>query len=223
MKDDVIEKLFPSRIIDYGVDVSIISLGERCWSRIFPEIFHLYNFKARDVRMPFDGCITKYGAVCEMIETDFAEVYDDLREGYLDIRTKYAIYNHEKTLDLENFKVQMNKRINQFKDELKRCSENNSLVIFFLQHKHYPCKMVSTIREKYPNLNFKIYCVNKWVDPNNRKSKDTEFCRYLETKNGKGAEHDIEVLEKYFEIVSAFSKKKYDAHLTWSLEQSIHN
>lgn len=216
MKDDVIEKPDPSRIIDYGVDVSIISLGERCWSRIFPEIFHLYNFKARDVRMPFDGCITKYGAVCEMIETDFAEVYDDLREGYLDIRTKYAIYNHEKTLDLENFKVQMNKRINQFKDELKRCSENNSLVIFFLQHKHYPCKMVSTIREKYPNLNFKIYCVNKWVDPNNRKSKDTEFCRYLETKNGKGAEHDIEVLEKYFEIVSAFSKKKYDAHLTWS-------
>lgn len=216
MKDDVIEKPDPSRIIDYGVDVSIISLGERCWSRIFPEIFHLYNFKARDVRMPFDGCITKYGAVCEMIETDFAEVYDDLREGYLDIRTKYAIYNHEKTLDLENFKVQMNKRINQFKDELKRCSENNSLVIFFLQHKHYPCKMVSTIREKYPNINFKIYCVNKWVDPNNRKSKDTEFCRYLETKNGKGAEHDIEVLEKYFEIVSAFSKKKYDAHLTWS-------
>lgn len=216
MKDDVIEKPDPSRIIDYGVDVSIISLGERCWSRIFPEIFHLYNFKARDVRMPFDGCITKYGAVCEMIETDFAEVYDDLREGYLDIRTKYAIYNHEKTLDLENFKVQMNKRINQFKDELKRCSENNSLVIFFLQHKHYPCKMVSTIREKYPNLNFKIYCVNKWVDPNNRKSKDTEFCRYLETKNGKGAEHDIEVLEKYFEIVSGFSKKKYDAQLTWS-------
>jgi len=216
MKDDVIEKPDPSRIIDYGVDVSIISLGERCWSRIFPEIFHLYNFKARDVRMPFDGCITKYGAVCEMIETDFAEVYDDLREGYLDIRTKYAIYNHEKTLDLENFKVQMNKRINQFKDELKRCSENNSLVIFFLQHKHYPCKMVSTIREKYPNLNFKIYCVNKWVDPNNRKSKDTEFCRYLETKNGKGAEHDIEVLEKYFEIVGAFSKKKYDAQLTWS-------
>ena len=216
MKDDVIEKPDPSRIIDYGVDVSIISLGERCWSRIFPEIFHLYNFKARDVRMPFDGCITKYGAVCEMIETDFAEVYDDLREGYLDIRTKYAIYNHETTLDLENFKVQMNKRINQFKDELKRCSENNSLVIFFLQHKHYPCKMVSTIREKYPNLNFKIYCVNKWVDPNNRKSKDTEFCRYLETKNGKGAEHDIEVLEKYFEIVSAFSKKKYDAQLTWS-------
>lgn len=216
MKDDVIEKPDPSRIIDYGVDVSIISLGERCWSRIFPEIFHLYNFKARDVRMPFDGCITKYGAVCEMIETDFAEVYDDLREGYLDIRTKYAIYNHEKTLDLEDFKVQMNKRINQFKDELKKCSENNSLVIFFLQHKHYPCKMVSTIREKYPNLNFKIYCVNKWVDPNNRKSKDTEFCRYLETKNGKGAEHDIEVLEKYFEIVSAFSKKKYDAQLTWS-------
>jgi len=216
MKDDVIEKPDPSRIIDYGVDVSIISLGERCWSRIFPEIFHLYNFKARDVRMPFDGCITKYGAVCEMIETDFAEVYDDLREGYLDIRTKYAIYNHETTLDLENFKVQMNKRINQFKDELKRCSENNSLVIFFLQHKHYPCKMVSTIREKYPNLNFKIYCVNKWVDPNNRKSKDTEFCRYLETKNGKGAEHDIEVLEKYFEIVGAFSKKKYDAQLTWS-------
>ena len=216
MKDDVIEKPDPSRIIDYGVDVSIISLGERCWSRIFPEIFHLYNFKARDVRMPFDGCITKYGEVCEMIETDFAEVYDDLREGYLDIRTKYAIYNHEKTLDLEDFKVQMNKRINQFKDELKKCSENNSLVIFFLQHKHYPCKMVSTIREKYPNLNFKIYCVNKWVDPNNRKSKDTEFCRYLETKNGKGAEHDIEVLEKYFEIVSAFSKKKYDAQLTWS-------
>lgn len=216
MKDDVIEKPDPSRIIDYGVDVSIISLGERCWSRIFPEIFHLYNFKARDVRMPFDGCITKYGAVCEMIETDFAEVYDDLREGYLDIRTKYAIYNHEKTLDLENFKVQMNKRINQFKDELKRCSENNSLVIFFLQHKHYPCKMVSTIQKKYPNLNFKIYCVNKWVDPNNRKSKDTEFCRYLETKNGKGAEHDIEVLEKYFEIVGAFSKKKYDAQLTWS-------
>lgn len=216
MKDDVIEKPDPSRIIDYGVDVSIISLGERCWSRIFPEIFHLYNFKARDVRMPFDGCITKYGAVCEMIETDFAEVYDDLREGYLDIRTKYAIYNHEKTLDLENFKVQMNKRINQFKDELKRCSENNSLVIFFLQHKHYPCKMVSTIQKKYPNLNFKIYCVNKWVDPNNRKSKDTEFCRYLETKNGKGAEHDIEVLEKYFEIVGAFSKKKYDAELTWS-------
>tara|TARA_B100001093_G_C26674805_1_gene947784 strand:+ start:61 stop:729 length:669 start_codon:yes stop_codon:yes gene_type:complete len=216
MKDDVIEKPDPSRIIDYGVDVSIISLGERCWSRIFPEIFHLYNFKARDVRMPFDGCITKYGAVCEMIETDFAEVYDDLREGYLDIRTKYALYNHEKTLDLENFKIQMNKRINQFKNELKRCSESNSLVIFFLQHKHYPRKMISTIQEKYPNLNFKIYCVNKWVDPNNRKSKDTEFCRYLETKNGKGAEHDIEVLEKYFEIVCAVSKKKYDAELTWS-------
>lgn len=221
MKDDVIEKPDPSRIIDYGVDVSIISLGERCWSRIFPEIFHLYNFKARDVRMPFDGCITKYGAVCEMIETDFENVYANIRtrkdnNGKDIIETNYSHYNHERSNNFDEFKEQMNKRINQFKDELKRCSENNSLVIFFLQHKHYPCKMVSTIREKYPNLNFKIYCVNKWVDPNNRKSKDTEFCRYLETKHGKGAEHDIEVLEKYFEIVSGFSKKKYDAHLTWS-------
>jgi hypothetical protein len=59
-----------SRLVELGQPLHIISLGSRCYTRTFPERFHLYNFKQNQSRMPFDGCLTTYKALCNLINTD---------------------------------------------------------------------------------------------------------------------------------------------------------
>ena len=114
----------------------------------FITIFHLYDFKARDVRMPFDGCITKYGAVCELIETNFENVYANMRtfkdnNGTDIIETNYSHYNHERSNNFDEFKEQMKKRITQFENTISECIEKQSLIV-----QSFPKKLIKILQQK---------------------------------------------------------------------------
>lgn len=219
MKDDVIEKPDPSRVVDHGINLSIISLGEKCWSRIFPEVFHLYNFKAKKVRMPFDGSITKYGSMCELINTNFKEVFRGIKtfkdnNGTDIIETDFSHYNHEKNNDFDEFKIQMKKRISQFEYELQ---SNKQIIFFVLQHRNFPRKLISILKEKYPKLKFKIICINKFADKTKQlRNEDSEYCRYIETNQASGPDYDKQVLDVFLTTIGQFSNLNYDADLIFS-------
>ena len=200
----------------------MISLGERCWSRIFPEVFHLYDFKARDVRMPFDGCITKYGAVCELIETNFENVYVNMRtfkdnNGTDIIETNYSHYNHERSNNFDEFKEQMKKRITQFENTISECIEKQSLIVFILQHRSFPKKLIKILQQKFPKLLFKIICVNKFANKTKPlRDENTQQCRYIETTHTKGTEYDTQVLDIFLNTITEYSKIDYDRNLIFS-------
>ena len=88
-----------TRLINLGMPLHIISLGNACYSRLFPERFHIYNFKQNGVRMPFDGCVTPYKSVCDLINNDFNDIGVNLiNKGKFLFDTKYNIlYSHERS------------------------------------------------------------------------------------------------------------------------------
>ena len=76
MKNSIKEKPNPDHVIDLKFNFQMISLGEQCYSRVFPERFHLYDFrKTRKVRMPFDGCVTQYKEVCLLFNNEHTSLY----------------------------------------------------------------------------------------------------------------------------------------------------
>ena len=86
-----------NRILNLEYPIKIISLGRKCYSRTFPERFHIYNYKNDKVRMPFDGCVTPYCAMCKLINTEFTEFDENLVvEGTNILNKSLDIkYNHE--------------------------------------------------------------------------------------------------------------------------------
>jgi hypothetical protein len=216
----------PNRVIDLGFDCKIISLGNKCYSRTHPARFHLYDFKkTREVRMPFDGCITPYSELCAMLNTNFQNVFDGLKydKHHKFITTKSAIYNHEKSSNLDNFREQMAKRISQFNEELR----STDMIVFFLTHDNFPDELISIIKENYPTLKFKIFCLN-WHS--NKPTKNDDFCKFIsiekptknyiewqhrETSHGKMFEK--KVLSEFLMFLSDLSGKTYDLESIFSL------
>ena len=79
----------PSRIIDLGIPIQIISLGKMCYARSLPERFHIFNYKKYNTRMPFDGCVTPYESMCYLIKTNFQNISKNLiKNGKHIINTK---------------------------------------------------------------------------------------------------------------------------------------
>jgi len=217
---------------DYGCDIRIISLGWDCLPRTFLHRMNLYNFKdKREVRMPFDGCVTPYASVCEYIKNDFDSVFEELRydPDIGDIFTKNCQYNHERTSDCGEFKNQMKLRIKQFNQEIKENKNKaNEYIIFFLQHYTYPTELIDILKRKYPSLKFKIFCNN-----NNRKSKKsilTDDCYYVNVKKPyrkyenlpnqiksiEGENYEQKLLKEFLNCISEISNNKYDADKIFS-------
>ena len=209
-----------------GFDCKIISLGQQCYSRTHPERFHLYDFKkTREVRMPFDGCITPYSELCAILNTNFQNVFDGLKYDKKVIKTKYATYNHEESLNLDDFREQMAKRISQFNEELR----STDMIVFFLTHDNFPDELISIIKENYPTLKFKIFCLNYDYD-SNKPTKNDDFCKFIsiekptktyiewrgrETSHGKVFEK--KVLSEFLMFLSDLSGKTYDLESIFSL------
>jgi len=162
--------------------VKIISLGSACYSRIFPERFHLYNYTTNKVRMPFDGCTTPYNSVCELINNNFLNFNNDLK-----ISTKWIInkklnieYPHERCLNISSLIKQLNLRKDQFIQTLKDNSiKNNEIIIFFLTHNNIPEKLVNIFMIKYPKLRYKIFVLDWSIYPNVKNSINTKLYKYV--------------------------------------------
>jgi len=216
----------PNRVIDLGFDCKIISLGGTCYSRTHPERFHLYDFKkTREVRMPFDGCVTPYSELCAMLNTNFQNVFDGLTQGKKVIKTKYATYNHEESLNLDDFREQMAKRISQFNEELR----STDMIVFFLTHDNFPDELISIIKENYPTLKFKIFCLN---NDSNKPTKNDDFCKFISiekpTKNyiewrhrekPHGKMFEKKVLSELLMFLSDLSGKTYDLESIFSMRR----
>jgi len=147
---------------------SIISFGQSCLIRVLLERYKLYDFKEnRSVRMPFDGCNTPYKSVVSLLSSNFNNVFHGLRKDLeLNIiRTSWAKYNHEKSLDIDLFMHNMRLRISQFNKEICYCEKNKKPVLFFIEdHPSPPIELINLIREKYPSLRFKFFCLYRSFD-----------------------------------------------------------
>lgn len=215
--------------INLGRVSSIISLGYNCWSRVFTEQFHLYDYGRRSVRMPFDGCITKYNCLCSLLESNFANFFDGMKvevdhNGKDVIRTAHGYYQHEHSADFDEFKNQNHKRISQFEREINESILQDTVVVFFLQHGHHrihgsscfhdghPTKLIGILRKKYPELKFKIFCVNNKVGSGKKlRNENTEFCKYFETREKCGAnDSNKEVLREFLSFLTDISGINYD-------------
>lgn len=223
MENSIKEKPNPDHIIDLKFNFKMISLGEQCYSRVFLERFHLYDFrKTRKVRMPFDGCVTQYKEVCSLLNNNFANVFKGLKSVKNEIITDSAIYNHEKTNNLDLFKQQMMCRTSQFNEELS----GDGTIIFFITYWRYPRNLINIIRKKYPNVKFKIFCLNYFQ---NKKIKNSDFCKfislktpwkdyrlYLDHETECGQKYEKKVLKEFLCFLSEISGVEYDIEKIFS-------
>lgn len=169
----------------YFTDFSIISLGDRCWSRVLWNSFSLVNMDNRRVRMPFDGCITPYKSLISLLENDFENVLDGLKKDGDNFKTDFQAFPHERPgCDFKNFKEQIDIRIKQFYDEINFHIRENKTLVFFLVCKNYPNELINIIKNKFPKLKFKIFCISTQVYQTEKKQEsiDNSFCRFLEMK-----------------------------------------
>jgi hypothetical protein len=164
--------------IDLGIIERIISLGEFCYSRLHPSRFFIYDYTQDKVRMPFDGCVTPYVAMCDVIESNFLDFERNLEVRGKDIyNTKTNIkYNHEKNLDVESVAAQLVLRKNQFINALQNAKNT---VVFFLTYNKYPSEIINIIQMKYPNLKFKIFTLDWSAYPTIKNRIVDDKCTYI--------------------------------------------
>lgn len=169
----------------YFTDFSIVSLGERCWSRVLWASFSLVNTENRRVRMPFDGCVTTYESLICLLDNDFANVLNGLKKESGMFFTEFQRFPHERPgCDFKNFKEQTHLRIKQFYDEINFHIREKKTLVFFLVYQNYPNELINIIKNKFPKLKFKIFCIStqKYQTEKKQESIDNYFCRFLEMK-----------------------------------------
>ena len=142
--------------------INIISLGEDCFMR---SLIDRYNIRKKfKIRMPFDGSVHPYEEMCRLIKTDFLDydnnivVNDNIFYG-----SNGAIFFHEKTSDINNFKNQLNKRVEQFRTILN----GNDKILFLIHNKNknidFDFNLIeNALKNKYPNLKYHIFVFNKY-------------------------------------------------------------
>jgi len=113
--------------------------------------------------MPFDGSIHPYKSVCALIKSDFEDYLLDIKFSNDHFaNTKYHIcWNHEKTRELESFKEQNTKRVEQFKNAL--LSSKSIMFILHLNNKspdYNVDELINVIASRYPALKFHLFVFN---------------------------------------------------------------
>tara|TARA_B100000963_G_scaffold359531_1_gene387119 strand:- start:3570 stop:4280 length:711 start_codon:yes stop_codon:yes gene_type:complete len=215
----------PERIINLQYPISIISLGTNCYSRTFPERFHIYNYKNDKVRMPFDGCVTPYYSMCKLINTEFTGFDENLVVTGTDIINKSLgiKYNHERTTDILSVKIQLNKRKSQFIDKINNCIQKQSTIIFFLWYNNYPKELVKIIINKYPKLKFKIFILDDNIYSRVRPIQKTYYATYInipkpsknyiewaDRETSEGKQFEKKVLFNFLNFITEISGVQYD-------------
>jgi len=168
-----------SRLVELGQPLHIISLGSRCYTRTFPERFHLYNFKQNQSRMPFDGCLTTYKALCNLINTDFVgfDSSANLRirgTNIVDIKNRIT-YNHEYSTDLNSISEQLKLRKSLFLNRLT----GSDYIVFFILYNDYPSDLIDIINKKFPLLKYKVFNLDFNIYKDIKPMVETEFCTYV--------------------------------------------
>ena len=140
----------------------IISLGEDCFMRSLIDRYAIREkFK---VRMPFDGSVHSYEEMCRLIETDFLDYDTDIVfNNNIFYGKNGVIFNHENTTDVNNFKIQLYKRVEQFKKILNEGEK----ILFLIHNKNKNINFDSSIIEnalksKYHDLNYTIFIFNNY-------------------------------------------------------------
>jgi len=141
----------------------LISLGEDCFMR---SLIDRYTIREKfKVRMPFDGSIHPYQEMCRLIETDFVDYDKDIVLNNKIFYGKNGIeFNHEKTTDIDNFKNQLYKRVEQFRMIL---NEENVKILFLIHNKNktieFDYRLIEhALKKTYPNLNYHICVFNNY-------------------------------------------------------------
>ncbi len=148
----------------------IISLGRNCLPRTV--LTHAgYKPRKRDgeLSLPFDLSIHSYESVCKLLDNDFQ---DYVNPDYICIdknkiiHTKYTKveFTHESIEDYLDFYTQNNfeelilryqKRIQNFYTYI---ADND--ILFVCNFAHYPNELSGIISRKFPDLRYKIVCLN---------------------------------------------------------------
>ena len=126
-----------------------------------------YNIRKKfKVRMPFDGSIHPYEEMCRLIETDFVDYQNNITcQDNIFNNNNGVFWNHEKTNDINNFKEQLYKRVEQFKNILNEGEK----ILFLIHHKNkntgFNFNLIENLlKSKYPNLNYHIFVFNNYYE-----------------------------------------------------------
>ena len=138
----------------------IISLGEDCFMR---SLIDRYNIRDKfKIRMPFDGSIHPYEEMCRLIETDFIDYDKNIVFNHFFYGNNGLLFNHEKTTNIDNFKIQLNQRVEQFRRVLNEGKE----ILFLLHYKNknvdFNASLLENALKKYPNLKYKLFIFNNY-------------------------------------------------------------
>jgi len=207
-KNKPIVKVDVKRVINLGIPIKIISLGHKCYSRTFPERFHLYNYTYNKVRMPFDGCVTPYKSVCKLIKNNFLNFNNNLKISKNNIinESLNIVYNHERILNIDSLIKQLNLRKDQFIQTLKdNSTKDNEIIIFFLTHTDIPEELVDIFMVNYPNLKYKIFVLDWSIYPNIKSSIKSKWYTYINIP--KPTVNYIEFSDRETNIGQIFEKK----------------
>jgi len=140
----------------------IISLGEDCFMRSLIDRYHLREkFK---IRMPFDGSVHPYEEMCRLIQTDFVDYETDVViKDNVFCNNNGVIWNHEITNNIDDFKGQLHKRVEQFRQILNA----GEPVLFLIHNKNknldFNFDLIEcALKLKYPNLKYHVFVFNNY-------------------------------------------------------------
>jgi hypothetical protein len=145
----------------------VISLGEDCFMRSLIDRFQIREkFK---IRMPFDGSVHSYEDVCDLISTNFINYktnitnYKDFNNIFIKKSINTITWNHEKTTDLESLIIQLDKRVDQFRNILN----SGEKILFLLHYKNATLEfnynlLEDALKIHYPNLQYHILVFNNY-------------------------------------------------------------
>lgn len=192
----------------------IISLGNTCYTRSFPEKFELQE--KFPIRMPFDGSVHSYQAVCHVINNDFSDYCNErtaiqFKDGNGNLRLRHEYLHikwvHEKNLDIEDLIENNKKRVSQFLSILR----SEAKILFFITWHDIPTELVNIIKIKYPRLIFKIFVLDWSVYDTIRSPVYDKYFTYVN-------------LPRYFPIEYLYEKKNdnYEPLITYEKELLKH-
>jgi hypothetical protein len=116
------------------------------------------------IRMPFDGSVHPYEEMCRLIQTDFVDYETDVViKDNVFCNNNGVIWNHEITNNIDDFKGQLHKRVEQFRQILNA----GEPVLFLIHNKNknldFNFDLIEcALKLKYPNLKYHVFVFNNY-------------------------------------------------------------
>lgn len=148
----------------------IISLGRNCLPRV---ILTHSGYKPRkaqgELTLPFDLSIHSYENVCSLIENDFKFYID---ANFIEIKEEKIVHTYYKGVEFphesgakyieffskNNFEELVKKFQKRVENFYAYIADND--ILFVCNFSKYPKELAQVIKTKFPELRFKIVCLN---------------------------------------------------------------